>query len=298
MMNMNAEQLIGKSAEFMRVVHAARMVAVTDTTVLLVGEKGTGKTALAGEIHRISRRRVKPFRLVSCSADAEKQLAGLMSTAADDLEGGTLYLDDVANLSLEGQRQLMAFFDAQESDSRLADVRVIASSSVDLYRQVELNAFREDLYYRLYIVPLEVPALRDRTEDIPMFVKHFTGELARKHGRRAPSYSVSVKNLLKRYHWPGNLRELRNFCERMVIMLAGQGIQPEHLPAEICRTGAQSKGIGFVLPREGINLTDLESDVIRQALELTGGNRSRAARLLGISRDTLLYRIQKHAISA
>lgn len=298
-MNENTQQLIGKSAEFMRVINAVRMVAVTDTTVLLLGEKGTGKTALAGEIHRISYRREKQFSTLACSAGAEHQLQQWLSVGGQGLEGGTLYLDEVADLSQEAQGQLMAFLEQQEAGRHSqADVRIIAATSNDLHAMVQAGEFRQDLYYRLYVVPLEVPSLRDRADDIALFLKHFTCELARKHGRKAPVYSVTAKNLLKRYQWPGNLRELRNFCERMVVLMAGQNVQPENLPIEICRGYEQTKRVGFVLPKGGINLTELESDVIRQALEMTGGNRSRAARLLGISRDTLLYRIQKHEITA
>ena len=295
-MNTNTQQLIGKSAEYLRVMHAVRMVAVTDTTVLLKGEKGTGKATLAAEIHRVSYRRDRGFTVLPCSAGAEDVIASLLSAHSEALNAGTLYLDEVADLSLAAQGLLMAFLEQRELAGKTADVRIIAATSEDLFARVQSGAFREDLFYRLYIVPVEIPALRDRPDDIALFLKHFTAELARKHNRKAPIYSVTAKNLLKRYLWPGNLRELRNFCERMVILMAGQNIQPENLPIEIRQNDEHAGKVGFVLPKAGINLLDLESDVIRQALEMAGGNRSRAARLLGISRDTLLYRIQKHEI--
>jgi DNA-binding NtrC family response regulator len=128
-------------------------------------------------------------------------------------------------------------------------------------------------------------------------VKRMTSDIARAHGRRAPSYSVSARNLMKAHHWPGNIRELRNFCERMVILMAGAAVQPEDLPDEVRRgAGGKQGAFGFLLPEDGVDLQAFEADVIRQALGMSGGNRSRAARLLRISRDTLLYRIQKHAL--
>ena len=287
-------KMLGNSPEFLRVLHAARMVAGTDTTVLITGQRGVGKELLAREIHAASHRRSEPFRVVNCAGMLEARFAPEMV----DQRGGTLFLDEVGELSLELQARLLHLLEADDpSSGALDDQRLLVSSSQDLHLLVEKGEFRQDLYYRLYVVPLEMPPLRERTDDLVLLLKYFNQDLARFHKRRAPRYSVTTRNLLKSYPWPGNVRELHNFCERMVILMAGKIIQPENLPLEIRRgAGRKSDAAGFVLPAGGIDLLAMEGDMIRQALRMAGGNRSKAARLLGISRDTLLYRIQKHTI--
>jgi DNA-binding NtrC family response regulator len=161
---------------------------------------------------------------------------------------------------------------------------------------VETGQFRRDLYHRLCVVPLELPPLRERPSDIPLLLEHFIAAAAREHGLQAPELRVSAVRLLKRYDWPGNLRELRNICERLVILLPGAAITPSNLPAEIRAAEAPEDGglAGFRLPPNGIDLEQLEVEAIRQALTMADGNKSRAARLLGLSRDTFLYRLRKH----
>ncbi len=291
-MSEKQDRLIGSSPAFLRVVHAARMVAATDATVLVIGERGSGKELLAREIHATSRRRNSPFRVVNCAGTSADQFSAELHGLSD---AGTLLLDEVGELSLENQAELI-----HGLDSLQGNIRLIASSSSDLHDLMSRGTFREDLYYRLYVVPLEIPSLRERSDDIIPLLKQFSQAMARTHNRRAPRYSVTSRSILKSYPWPGNVRELRNFCQRMVILMAGRIVQPEDLPAEV-RCSAAGKGsarVPFMLPPEGIDLLALEGDMIRQALGMTGGNRSKAARLLGISRDTLLYRIQKHAIEA
>ncbi len=306
-MTNKATELLGQSAEFMRIRNAARMVASTDTIALITGEVGTGKELLAQEIHGVSRRRAAPFLSLNCAVLSEHELeaellgrasgvpAGRIAAAA----GGTLFLDEVSELSLAAQARLLRFLELHEGAGQCLDVRIIASTHRDLRTLVEEGQFREDLYYRLYVVPLEVPPLRQRADDIVLFLKHYTAEFARLHCRRAPSFSMSARRVLKAYSWPGNVRELRNLCERMVILLPGVTIEPDNLPAEIRRGhSGEQRGSDFILPQEGIDLSALEVDMIRQALGMSGGNRSKAARLLGLSRDTLLYRMQKYAIQA
>jgi DNA-binding NtrC family response regulator len=301
-MNEMSSNLLGNSPEFLRVLHAARMVAGTDATVVLHGEPGTGKERMAREIHTVSRRRERPFVAIGCAGTAVSELeqAAQQSAAAVPGQGGTLFLKEVAELSTEAQTWLLHFLDSRDAGrSGQPDLRVIASSSQDLQARVDAGALREDLFYRLYVVPIELPPLRERQDDVVLLLKQLTVERAAFHGRRAPRYSVTARNLLKSYAWPGNVRELRNFCERMVILMAGNMVQPDNLPLEMRRGSAQQgKQSRFVLPAEGIDLLALEGEMIRQALGMTGGNRSKAARLLGISRDTLLYRIQKHAIGS
>ncbi|MES9956372.1 MAG: sigma 54-interacting transcriptional regulator [Sedimenticola sp.] len=286
-------RLIGNSPAFMRTLHAARMVASTHAPVMIIGERGTGKEQLAREIHRVGRRRDMPFTMISCAGLTEAQFEKALPDGG--VGDGTLFLDEIPELPAASQGRLMHFLETSAESGH--DVRVIASTSQDIHGLVESGDFREDLYYRLHVVPLEMPPLRERRDDIVLLLKQLTAELARQHGRKVPAYSVSARNLLKDYAWPGNVRELRNFCERMVVLHGGGKVQPEDVPVEIRRGKGQRMGEGrFVLPEGGIDLASMEGDMIVQALEMAGGNRSKAARLLGLTRDTLLYRIQKHAI--
>ena len=304
-MNEATKQLLGNSPGYLRVLHAARMVAATDATVLLQGERGSGKQALAREIHAASERRIKPLLTVNCAGMPEPRFEAELCTCFEPGTSGqhafeipgTLYLTQVEELSAASQLRLLHFLQSATRGRAKPEVRLLASSCRDLLALVEQGGFRQDLFYQLYVVPLEVPPLRARAEDVMLLAKHFTAEMSRLHGRKPPRYSVSARNLLKSYAWPGNLTELRNLCQRMVILMAGRIIQPENLPLEIRLGSTQKNQVpGFVLPTEGVDLLALEGDMIRQALGMSGGNRSRAARLLRISRDTLLYRIHKHAI--
>lgn len=279
-------------------MHAARLVAATDARVFISGERGAGRQALAGQIHALSERRSGPLRVVNCAGMPEPELEAEFASSFDSQQPpATLMLHQVDELSAAAQCRLLHYLKITGQRPAQSSVRLIVSAGVDLQAMVERGDFRSDLFYALYVVPLEVPPLRERREDIMLLVKQFTGELSRLYGRRPPRYSVAVRNLLKAYSWPGNLTELKNFCLRMVVLLPGRSIQPENLPIEIQRAGGRpATASAFTLPAEGVDLTALEGEMIRQALGMSGGNRSRAARLLRISRDTLLYRIQKHAI--
>jgi DNA-binding NtrC family response regulator len=179
------------------------------------------------------------------------------------------------------------------------DVRVMAATCQDLWGLARAGGFRDDLYYRLCVVPLELPPLRERVQDIGPLLNHFLARAAATHGVTPPRFSLTAQRQLRHHAWPGNIRELRNFCERMVILCPGQDLGSENLPWEIRHVGARLEdGPAFKLPPSGIKLRDLEIDVIRQALALAGGNKSHAARLLGLSRDTLLYRLNKYLIRA
>lgn len=294
-MNNVAEKMYGSSPVFNRAVNAARMVAGTDVTVLITGEPGSGKASMAQEIHSASRRSNGRFRMIGCAGIDERQFEVELKATAS---GSTLYLDEVADLSLEAQAKLLHFIESVEArHAGYPDVRVLASTGTDLLSLQKSGEFREDLYYRLHVVPLSLPPLRERADDIVLLLKQFTADLARHHGRKAPRYSVTARNLVKQYRWPGNVRELRNFCQRMVILMPGAIVQPADMPLEMRRDNATAAKAGlFSLPEEGVDLFALEGDIIRQAICMSGGNRSKAARLLGLTRDTLLYRVQKHAI--
>jgi DNA-binding NtrC family response regulator len=276
------------------------MVAATNVNILILGESGTGKHLLAREIHRQGARVVGPCITVACAGLAEDGLRRHLDYGTTGAPG-TLVLTDVADLSPEAQALLLRYLTVWEASQDPARpwVRVIATSSRDLASEVGLGAFRRDLYYRLCIVPLELPPLRDRPGDILPLLEHLGAQAARAHGHRPPRYTATALRLLRRYTWPGNVRELRNLCERMAILFPGQEVTPEDLPLEMRRGDIPRGGEAtFQLPSGGIDLNTLEAELIRQALALAAGNKSRAARLLGLTRDTLLYRMEKHLIKA
>jgi DNA-binding NtrC family response regulator len=298
------QRLIGSAPDFVRTLQAARLVAPTDAAVLILGEPGVGRQTLAREIHGLSTRRMRPFVVASCAtfpADFFVRAGEAAVPALRAAAGGTLYLDEVADLDEGAQAQLLGYLETGrvgELREEPFSLRIIASTSADLPERVAQRRFRADLFHRLAVVPLELPPLRERAADVPLLLRHHAREIARQHGHRQVSFGIAALNALKAYGWPGNVRELRNLCERLSILLPGRAIAPENLPAEMRLPARDAATSGFRLPAGGIDLNLLEADVIRQALQLAGGNRSRAARLLGISRDTLLYRIQKHGIAA
>jgi DNA-binding NtrC family response regulator len=287
--------LIGEAPAFKRLLHALNMVAATDVAVLFCGEPGTGKGTLARALHAASARRMGPLRALMCAGASTEALDLCLSGRPS--EPSTLYLDEVGELDAEGQARLMHQIAIEDATSGPPAWRIIAASAKDLGRAVQQGEFRRDLYLRLCVVPLTVPALRDRLSDLGALTAHFVTMSAARHGRPPPRLTAGAERVLRRYHWPGNLRELANLCERLVILLPGTDVRPENLPAEMVRgADRHDQDIPFALPAEGIDLNTLEAELIRQALTLAGGNKSRAARLLGLTRDTLLYRLQKHLI--
>ncbi|MEN8177887.1 MAG: sigma-54 dependent transcriptional regulator [Pseudomonadota bacterium] len=311
--------MLGRAPEFLSVLRAMKIVSATDATVLVTGESGTGKELLAKALHRYSRREEKPFVTVNCAALpehlAESELfghrKGAYTGAVQDEQGrvqaahgGTLFLDEVGELPLAVQAKLLRFLETGECQqlgqplTKRVDVRVLAATNRDLGKAVEEGTFRRDLYYRLYVVPLELPPLRVRNGDVGLMLTGLTRELSAEYDLAPPRYSNNALKQLNRYQWPGNVRELKNLCERMLILFSGRQVEVENLPLEIRQAKTEIKTVvgGFMLPEMGLSLDDLEADLIRQALSKALGNRSKAARLLGLSRDTLLYRIKKYAI--
>ncbi len=313
--------MIGEAPEFETVLRAARIVAATEVSVLILGESGTGKELLAREIHAASRRAEKPFIVVNCAALpenlAESELFGHARgafTGANQARrgriraahGGTLFLDEIGELPLAIQAKLLRFLESGECQvvgqtrPGHSDARILAATNRDLREEVKTGKFRADLYYRLNVVPLQLPPLRERSGDIPRLLRALTQQLSQHYELPAPRYQRRALEILQNYPWPGNVRELRNFCERMLILCPGQNLGPDNLPPEFRReagggeTGSDSPC--FCLPEQGIHMDTLESQLIQQALRKSRGNRGRAADLLGLSRDTLVYRIKKHAI--
>jgi transcriptional regulator with GAF, ATPase, and Fis domain len=314
---MGINSIIGQSPQLENLLRSAGIVAATDANVLLLGESGTGKELLAEELHHQGQRKARAFVAVNCAALpdelAEAELfgyrKGAFTGAGQDYDGrlaqadgGTLFLDEVGELSLKVQAKLLRFLESGECQplgsnaNRHLDVRVIAATNRDLQREVETGNFRGDLYYRLNIVPLELPPLRERSGDIPLLIQHFVEGFAGQYGLAAPTFDRQAMTTLLAYAWPGNVRELRNFCERSVILLQGQTIGTDQLPREMRQPTSCVHG-GFQLPEDGISLEVLEQEMIRQALDKSSGNRSRAARLLGLTRDTLNYRLKKYSIA-
>jgi len=314
----NFNSIIGQSPALEALIRSAKVVAATDVTVLIKGETGTGKEILATAIQKDSPRANKPFITLNCAALPEGLVEseifghkkGAFTGAIADkqglfqaADGGTLFLDEINSLPLSIQSKLLRFLESGEclpvggTKPYKVNVRVIAATNSDLNTLIETGEFRNDLYFRLNVVPLELPALHQRREDIEMLAEHFFKHFSTAHSLEMPTLSRQTMKALRSYKWPGNVRELRNLCERLCILLAGRLIEPENLPREFSRAVASTTGSEFILPEFGVQLDALEADMIYQALVRTKGNRSKSARLLGISRDTLLYRIQKHGLA-
>jgi DNA-binding NtrC family response regulator len=313
---MNKQNVFGQSAEFESCLRAAQMIAATDVTVLIQGESGTGKELMAEQLHQQSSRADKPFITVNCAALpetlAESELfghrKGAFTGATQDqqgriqaADGGTLFLDEIGELPLNIQAKLLRFLESGECQSvgqthaGKVNVRVIAATHRDLYGEAQQGRFREDLFYRLNVVPVQLPALRERNGDIEYLLSKLTEQLAEQYQLAEPVYHKEAIQQLSKYVWPGNIRELKNFCERMLILLPGQTVGIENLPVEM-RQQQCSPSI-VQLPETGVVLDSVEAELIHQALSKTNGNQSKAARLLGITRSALLYRMNKHAIN-
>jgi len=311
--------LIGKAPALESLIRSAQVVSATDVTVLIKGETGTGKEVLANAIQQSSARSSKPFITINCAALPESLVEseifghkkGAFTGAVSDKQGlfeaahgGTLFLDEINSLPLTVQSKLLRFLENGEcmpiggSKPHKLDVRIIAATNADLSQLINNGEFRSDLYFRLNVVPLELPALNQRREDIEHLAQHFFKLFADTHNLPAPSLSKATEKVLRTYKWPGNVRELRNLCERLCILLPGKIIEPENLPREFTISQQPAAENTFVLPEFGLQLEALEADMILQALNRTKGNRSKSARLLGISRDTLLYRMQKHGLAS
>jgi len=312
--------ILGKNPSLLEVTNAAKVVAATGVNTMLYGESGSGKELLARFIHAHSSRSKQPFISVNCASMPKDQVESLLfghakgvtAGATEDHPGylvsaasGTLFLNELAELPHEAQAKLLRFLESGEIlplgslKPIKVDVRLVAASQLDLGIETEQGNFRQDLYYRLNVVPLKLPPLHERQGDIPILLAHFVNLFSKRHGLKSPHFSKAALESMKRYRWPGNVRELRNLCERLMILLPGQEVGVQNLPQEFRVESMTDNKLGSVikLPPEGITLASVEESLIRQALEHTRGNQSKAARLLGISRDTLLYRLKKFAIS-
>ncbi len=309
------KSIIGQSPALDTLIRSAKIAAATDVTILLKGETGTGKEIFAHAIQKSSSRAKKPFITLNCAALPESLIEselfghrkGSFTGATGNTEGlfqaadgGTLFLDEINSLPISIQAKLLRFIESGEclavgdTEPYYVNVRIIAATNTDLNKHIADGTFRRDLYYRLNVVPLDLPPLNERSCDIEILIKHFMGLFQKEHFIPAPKFSKEAIKVMKSYRWPGNIRELKNLCERLSILLAGRVIEPQNLPMEFHRT-TQSAGFDqFKLPAGGLELESLEANLILQALEMTQGNRTKSAKLLGLTRDTFLYRMQKY----
>ena len=302
-------QMLGKSEAFQQVVQQIQRVAITKTTVLVTGETGTGKELVAQQIHQQSPRADKPFVPVHCAAlpsnlleselfghergaftGASKRHIGLLETA----NHGTLFLDEIGEIDLNIQVKLLRFLETKAIE-RLGstqqiplDVRLVCATNRDLKKEVALGNFREDLYYRLDVVKIQLPSLRERKADIELLLKHYFQLFAKENHIQAPKLSSEVLTILKDYVWPGNIRELRNFAENSVVMQKNEVLQVEDLDPKFLALKTTSVPIS--------KIEKSEREVIQDALETAKGNKSEAARLLEMPRRTFYRKLEKFGL--
>jgi len=321
----NFRQIVGESPAMKRMLTLAAKVAESEvSSVLLQGESGTGKDLVAKAIHYGSQRADKPFIAINCAAlpatlieselfgyekgaftDAKARKEGLFEQA----EGGTLLLDEIGELELALQAKLLrvleegAFRRVGGLKDIPLDVRVLAASNRDLKTESEAGRFRLDLYYRLSIIQIDIPPLRERGDDVLLLAQHYIDTIGSRLRlrKKITGLSPEVVDVFRKYNWPGNVRELRNVIERALILEDNETIGMEYLPGSLLgpnqHDGRSSPGPNvaarFLLPTEGISLDEAELSFVQQAIERSGGNQTRAAELLGISRDQLRYRLKK-----
>ena len=309
------DAIIGASPA-MRQVKAllARVANSPASTVLLTGETGTGKDLAAKAIHYNSGRSTRAFVNITCSAlpeqlleselfghergaftDARQQKRGLFETA----DGGTVFLDEIGEMTPALQAKLLRFLEEKTfkrvgglADLRV-DVRVVAATNRNLEDEVKAGKFREDLFYRLQVMPIALPPLRERKGDVPLLAKFYIDRFNQEFRKRVRGLSAGATEVLQQYGWPGNVRELRNAIERAMLLIEGDLLEPEHFTT-LTRTVATTQ---FRLPPEGVNLDEVERQLLLQALERANGNQTQAAQLLGINRDQVRYRIEKFGLS-
>jgi two-component system response regulator AtoC len=319
------EGMVGQSPAIRAVLERARQIAALDETppVLLTGETGTGKGLVARAIHASGPRAAKPFIEVNCTAlpatlmeaelfgyergaftDAKESKTGLVEAG----EGGFLFLDEIGDVDLAVQGKLLRAIEERavrrvgSVRERKIDVRIIAATNRDLEREARQERFRKDLYFRLAVIVLEIPPLRERGEDVLLLSDHYLRVFNARYGKVVREISAPARDLMRAYPWPGNVRELSHVIERAVLWSRGPTLDIEHLALTSPADGApQTRSApeaesGAALPPSGVDLTQWEKSIIEQAMRETGGNQTKAAQRLGISRDTLRYRLKKFGL--
>jgi DNA-binding NtrC family response regulator len=314
-----ADVIVGASAGMMTVFKSIARAAGSDATVLVLGESGTGKEMVARVLHARSRRARGPFVAINCAAVPENLLeselfghekgafTGAIGRRIGRFEratAGTLFLDEIGDMSMALQSKILRALQEREVE-RVGgaapipiDVRIVAATNRDLQNAVQDGKFREDLYYRLAVVTLTLPPLRDRGTDLDLLAMHFLATYAREHGRPVRAVAEEVITALKRHPWPGNVRQLRNAVERAVVMSEGEVLLPQHLPPEILVPPETPSTNGHHAPAEAplVTLEEMERQMIRRALRESGNNVTLAAERLGIHRNTLRRKIGEYGI--
>ncbi|HEX7019457.1 MAG TPA: sigma-54 dependent transcriptional regulator [Gemmatimonadaceae bacterium] len=311
--------LVGRSRALRQIADLVTRVAAKGSAVniLIRGESGTGKGIIARAIHARGQRHMQPFMSVNCTSLPEHLVeselfgheAGAYTDAREMKRGlfeiahrGTIFLDEIGDMPRAMQSKLLHVLETHEFRrvggvrSLEVDVHVVTATNRNLEEAVVRGEFREDLFYRLNVVPITIPPLRERPEDIAPLAVYFVDELCRELRQPPREMSPDALSALERYDWPGNARELHNVLERVLLLEDEEMIKPEHLPPQIRGDTDTARGKVFVLPAAGVDLEEIERDFICQALERSNGNKTGAARLLGLSRDTMRYRLEKYGI--
>ncbi len=319
------DNIIGNSEKMIKVFELISKIASTDSTVLILGESGTGKELVARAIHRKSRRASLPFVPVNCGAIPEELLeselfghekgaftgAFKMHTGRFEIAaGGSIFLDEISEMSPNLQVKLLRVLQEKEFErvgginTIKANVRIIAATNKNLEEEVDKGRFREDLYYRLNVIPINLPPLRERSDDIPALTRFFIEKNVKEKSMEVIEINKQVMHHFMNYRWPGNVRELENIIERLSVLCDGNPVTADDLPENILsgHTKGTGSSLGFILPDEGIDLSDVVSDfeknIIIQALNKSGWIKNRAAKLLNLNRTTLVEKIKKQGIQS
>lgn len=309
------ESIVGSSPPMLKVFETVMQIAPSRASVLVTGESGTGKELIAAAIHQHSPRASRPFIKLHCAALAESLLeselfghekgsftgaAGRRDGRFQQADGGTLFLDEIGEISPAIQVKLLRFLQERElervggNETIKVDVRIIAATNRNLAEEVRAGRFREDLFYRLNVVSVEMPPLRARSSDIPLLAMRFLNRYAAENGKTISGFSTDVLSCLSHYSWPGNVRELENVIERAAVLCRSGELELKDLPESISKAGAVQQEDGLpTIP--GAKLSDVERYMILKTLEYTGGSTSRAAEILGISARTIQYRLHDYA---
>lgn len=313
--------IVGESDEIKKIFGLVEKVADSGSTIMINGETGTGKGLVARAIHNLSRRSDKPFITINCGAIPENLLEselfghvkGAFTGAAtsktgkfEAAKGGTIFLDEIGDMSPDLQVKLLRVLEEGEFEpvggcrTLRTDVRVIAATHRDLEKAVAEGKFRQDLFFRLYVIPLKLPALKERREDVPLLIHHFVTIICKEKGMEHPQLDDNAMDALMNFDWPGNVRELKNIVERLVVLNGGRCVSLADLPKRFQNCIRQFNPSGIQISGDGICLnsavTEFEKSLIIQSLEKTNGIKNRAAKLLHLNRTTLVEKIKRHKI--
>ncbi|MEX1024352.1 MAG: sigma-54 dependent transcriptional regulator [Planctomycetota bacterium] len=311
------EGILGQSPRMQRIFEVLRRVSDSHARVLILGESGTGKELVARAIHTNSNRKQKRFVAINCAALSQSLIeselfghvkgsfTGAMANKDGVIvhaDGGTLFLDEVGDMPLETQAKLLRVLENQEvlpvggHTPRKVDVRVLSATNKDLRIEASEGDFREDLYFRLAAVTIELPPLRERAGDVPILVDHYLRELSREHGRDVRGITPEARTLLVRYSWPGNVRELRNVLEGMVLLARSDVLDVDDVPEPVVSADTDGRGSSGGFDLAGRSLAEVERALIEANLALVGGNRQKAAKVLGIGERTLYRKLKEYEL--